>query len=478
MEYIYTTKSLTTEICNKIIEYYDNEKTLHYEGVTFRGLDKRVKDATDLLIPEKTDCTSKWDEINDILSSELANNLKKYINKLDDRPNYSEINNYGFNYNQLSRKLYLINNFMIQRYEKNVGKYVYHDDGAIDIQRKTHRVVTYLWYLNDVEEGGETEFFGGDFKVKPEAGKLIFFPSFWCFPHRGNKPKSSHKYIITGWLYDTINSGHDPVHIPYISETNSKVLNYEPDNSDKIENNVDQNIDNSKIICDISNEAITINPTKKTNLLVFEYFHKLYPYIFKDYKNYTLNNETYMEDISIYDVYSKNICLWIIQQFNNSIENSIENWEIDNVSQNKYISVNSFSNILPFIISSFQIIIDIIKFKYNLSPKLNFNIKEWYFIKYNDKNNVIPSFFENKSYDISIQVVISEYNINDIIDDNIGNVYVGKNIKYQNNSEYVLVFLIDFSFIYFNSDNKTINISLKDLTSDMLDKINIENNSK
>lgn len=470
MEYIYTTKSLTTDICNKIIEYYDNEKTLKYEGVTFRGLDKRVKDATDLLIPEKTDVTSKWDEINDILSSELENNLKKYIHKLDDKPNYSEINNYGFNYNQLSRKLYLINNFMIQRYEKNVGKYVYHDDGAIDMQRKNHRVVTYLWYLNDVEEGGETEFFGGDFKVKPEAGKLIFFPAFWCFPHRGNKPKSSHKYIVTGWLYETINSGHDPVHIPYISETNSKVLNYEPDNNSyKIENNIDKNVDNSKLICDISNETITIKPIKNTNILVFEYFHQLHPYIFTDYKKYTLNNESYMKDLSIDDVYSKNICFWIIQQLNNSIEN----WEIDNITKTKYLPVNVFSNILPFIISSFQIITDIIKFKYNLSSKLNFNIKEWYFIKYTDKNKVVPSFFENKSYDISIQVVISEYKIIDIIDDTTGSICVGKNMTYQNNSEYILVFLIDFSFIYFNKDNHKSNISLKDLASNMLDNIDI-----
>jgi Rps23 Pro-64 3,4-dihydroxylase Tpa1-like proline 4-hydroxylase len=67
---------------------------------------------------------------------------------------------------------------MIQKYDKNKGKYVYHDDGAIDILSKNYRVITYLWYLNDVEQGGETEFFGGDLKIKPETGKLLFFPSF------------------------------------------------------------------------------------------------------------------------------------------------------------------------------------------------------------------------------------------------------------------------------------------------------------
>jgi len=57
-----------------------------------------------------------------------------------------------------------------------------------------------LWYLNDVECGGETEFFG-NYTIKPEAGKLVFFPSEWFFPHSGKKPVSNNKYVIAGWLY-------------------------------------------------------------------------------------------------------------------------------------------------------------------------------------------------------------------------------------------------------------------------------------
>jgi hypothetical protein len=63
-----------------------------------------------------------------------------------------------------------------------------------------HRVITYLWYLNDVNDGGETEFCG-DFKVKPRAGKLVLFPASWCYPHKGIMPLSNNKYIITGWLH-------------------------------------------------------------------------------------------------------------------------------------------------------------------------------------------------------------------------------------------------------------------------------------
>ena len=90
---------------------------------------------------------------------------------------------------------------MIQKYKKFQGKYTYHHDFYNDYESKRHRTVTYLWYLNDVEEGGETEFWGS-YNIKPKKGKLIFFPATWCFPHRGKMPISSDKYIITGWFYE------------------------------------------------------------------------------------------------------------------------------------------------------------------------------------------------------------------------------------------------------------------------------------
>ena len=90
---------------------------------------------------------------------------------------------------------------LLQKYEKNKGKYTYHNDFNIDYEKKRYRVVTFLWYLNDVEEGGQTEFWGGKHKIKAEKGKLILFPAAWNFPHRGCMPISDNKYIITNWFY-------------------------------------------------------------------------------------------------------------------------------------------------------------------------------------------------------------------------------------------------------------------------------------
>jgi hypothetical protein len=60
------------------------------------------------------------------------------------------------------------------------------------------RMLAFIWYLNDVHEGGETEFLKG--KVTPKRGSLLIFPCSWTYLHKGNVPVSNNKYIITGWI--------------------------------------------------------------------------------------------------------------------------------------------------------------------------------------------------------------------------------------------------------------------------------------
>jgi hypothetical protein len=79
-------------------------------------------------------------------------------------------------------------------------EYTWHND-SVTINEYT-RVLTYIWYLNDVPEGGETEFYDGTL-IKPVRGRMVLFPSTWTFMHRGRTPESD-KYIATGWmLYKT-----------------------------------------------------------------------------------------------------------------------------------------------------------------------------------------------------------------------------------------------------------------------------------
>lgn len=63
-----------------------------------------------------------------------------------------------------------------------------------------NRVLAWTVYLNDVEEGGETEFLYQHKRVKPSKGSLVMFPGSFTHLHRGNPPLSGSKYIITGWV--------------------------------------------------------------------------------------------------------------------------------------------------------------------------------------------------------------------------------------------------------------------------------------
>jgi hypothetical protein len=475
MEYIYTTNSLSGVTCKKIITYYDKIASLKYQGVTFKGLDKRVKDTTDIIIPYKNNIYSEWDEINDILSTELYDKLKKYICHLNNKKNYNEENNYGRKFNHLDEELFLINNFMIQRYEQNEGKYVYHHDGAIDLTQNKHRVITYLWYLNDVTEGGETEFFGGNLKITPEEGKLLFFPANWAFPHRGNKPRSSHKYIITGWLYcDNGSNNNKILNIPYIIEPTKIIIDSNSEiNKDFLENNIIQYNDNKNDInneCKKDYELTTTNNkkisvTKKVTSMIFDFFYNSYPYIFNDYKNYINTGKTFMEDIDIDVIYSNINCIWIINQINQNLTEELWNKNLDNKS--KFVELNVCTSIVPYIISSFQIISDLVKFKYTIDKNINFNIKKWFIYECVSENDFIEDLKIYKS-DLVFEAILLDTN-----NETNGKVFVSKKIKYYPNMKYILVFFVDFSFIYCDKDNSIINLSLSELVdnADLLEKI-------
>jgi hypothetical protein len=188
---IYTNvNSISKQLCDEIIILYEKEEK--YRGVTGGGLNPDVKDTMDFIIPKN----NHWLKIYNFLNIELDRNIKQYFNRLNDKKLKTDDKNYLFFDN-----IKMINyDFMIQRYIKQIGKYIYHHDSQIDWTKKQQRIVTFLWYLNTVEEGGETEVCGTHL-IKPEAGKLLLFPACWTFPHTGRMPISDNKYIVTGWIY-------------------------------------------------------------------------------------------------------------------------------------------------------------------------------------------------------------------------------------------------------------------------------------
>ena len=87
-----------------------------------------------------------------------------------------------------------VTGYKIQMYPRGQGFFRWHADSTGPGVQS--RQVAMILYLNDVAEGGETEFFHQAIKVAPRAGQLLLFPAGWNYMHCGQVPVSHDKYII------------------------------------------------------------------------------------------------------------------------------------------------------------------------------------------------------------------------------------------------------------------------------------------
>jgi len=86
----------------------------------------------------------------------------------------------------------------LQKTKPCQGYHVWHFEAST--RETAQRFLTFTLYLNDIGDGGETEFLYQSKRVSPKAGRLVIFPGSFTHTHRGNPPLKDTKYIITGWL--------------------------------------------------------------------------------------------------------------------------------------------------------------------------------------------------------------------------------------------------------------------------------------
>lgn len=87
----------------------------------------------------------------------------------------------------------------IQKTEPSGGYHLWHTEHGADYVSSA-RALAFIIYLNDIEEGGETEFLHFSKRVTPKAGRIVIWPSGFPYVHRGNPPLKETKYILTSWM--------------------------------------------------------------------------------------------------------------------------------------------------------------------------------------------------------------------------------------------------------------------------------------
>jgi len=202
---IYIQKNnLDRDFCDKLIEKF-NSKGKKKPGVVGGGYIPEIKQSIDLNIT----FTDGFDYEDGVLCDSLGKAIKKYTSFA------KVILNGAYGINKVEDT-----GFQIQRTEPNEF-YTWHHDASMKFKSRDgdkviiqKRILTYVWYLNDIKENGYTEFIDGT-RVQPETGTLVMFPADETFVHRGYPPKSEVKYICTGWVWQDIafnmeSNGDDP----------------------------------------------------------------------------------------------------------------------------------------------------------------------------------------------------------------------------------------------------------------------------
>jgi hypothetical protein len=64
----------------------------------------------------------------------------------------------------------------------------------------SNRFAVWMIYLNDVEDGGRTDFYHQDVSVSPTLGTTVIWPAGPSHFHRSSPDLKENKYIATGWF--------------------------------------------------------------------------------------------------------------------------------------------------------------------------------------------------------------------------------------------------------------------------------------
>jgi prolyl 4-hydroxylase len=174
-------------ICDRLIDYVEDKKAkkrgevnrgvVGHQDSGKIGIDKKTKDSFErsLSFEHKVCCD---------YSIELQKCLNLY---LKDYPFADKVAAFNDGVEQGN----------VQKYPKGGGFFKFHTERASLLYANRHLV--YMTYLNDVTEGGETEFAHQKLKVKPQKGLTLIWPCDWTHYHRGIPSQTQVKYITTGW---------------------------------------------------------------------------------------------------------------------------------------------------------------------------------------------------------------------------------------------------------------------------------------
>jgi hypothetical protein len=169
---------LDSDMCDSLIEIFES----HLDKQE-RVEQSNTPNFTQFNLTENIQLSDKAEQIHKFIIAKVFEYKKKYYEFVDSRCFPSE---------------HAFEQFRIKRYV-NDGNDMFDTHVDVTDHESSRRFLSFLWYLNDVNDGGETIF--ADLEIKPKTGRMLVFPPLWMFPHKGNSPISNSKYILSTYLH-------------------------------------------------------------------------------------------------------------------------------------------------------------------------------------------------------------------------------------------------------------------------------------
>jgi len=170
-------------LCDDLINFFESNPDKQKNGVAGQGVSLDIKKSVDISISPH-EVASKENEVFKSYFDALFSCHKDYM---DQWPFLAEV-----------ASTLEIGPFNIQRYHPGEHfQHVHTERYSIDTLQ---RVLAWMTYLNDMDEGGSTFFTHYGIEVQPKKGLTLIWPAEWTHAHRGNLVTTGSKYIITGWM--------------------------------------------------------------------------------------------------------------------------------------------------------------------------------------------------------------------------------------------------------------------------------------
>ncbi|MDB5747450.1 MAG: proline hydroxylase [Massilia sp.] len=210
--------ALSSAQCDAIVARFDTSDKV-VRGRTGAGVDTSKKDSYDLAIGPHPE----WHDVGNLMMGAVAQHLAAYIDQYralvlgalapvvthpqTGAPVALSLANFDEcgrpHLAALMQSMYRCGAINLQKYLRGSGGY-HHWHSEVYPQNAScetlHRVLLFQFYLNDVADGGETEFLYQGRKVEARKGRLIIAPAGFTHTHKGHVPVSGDKYVATSWI--------------------------------------------------------------------------------------------------------------------------------------------------------------------------------------------------------------------------------------------------------------------------------------